>query len=869
MTANQISRNAPCYCGSGKRYKHCHGLVLDAAGEFPPAEIAQPGRTLGDLEALNAQGVQAAQNGFLQEAVRLFESALAIDPASEEANLNLGTALFQVGRGEESVACLDKALAANPQSLQALNLRGCALASLDRQLKALADFDAAIALAGEDPAVMTNRGNTLNMLGRREESLACFERALVMDPVNRGALVGRSDVLNKLHRHTEALASADHALAVDPGLAEALNNRGNALLALRRHEDALASYDRVLAVRPDYAEALSNRGNALLALQRPDEALASYGRAVRLKPDYAEAHYNLGNALLDLGRPQEAVASCDEALSLKPDYAEAHNNLGNAFLGLARPDEAVASFYKAISLKPDYPEAYSNLGNALQVQSGFDEAVQNYRRALALKPDFAEAHKNLGNALKEQGKLDEAVASYQQALSCKPDFAEAHNNLGNALQDQGKLDEAVASYRQALSCKPDFAAVYSNLLFATQFCAVQSPEELLAIHAPFAAQFEAPLKAQWRRHQNTAEPARRLKVGYVSPDLRRHAVAFFIEPVLACHDSKQIEVFCYYNHLLRDGFTDRLAGYADHWLDCKSLPDPQLAERIRADGIDILVDLAGHTRDNRLLTFARKPAPIQITYLGYPGTSGLTAMDYRLTDGCADPAGSEAYYTEKLLRLPDSLCCYRPDRDMPQITALPARHNGYVTFGSFNNFNKIDRPCIELWARVLSAVPGSRLLMVTVPEGESRQRLTAQFGALGVAAQRLEFVGKLAQGEFLRTFQRADIALDPIAVTGGTTTCEALWMGLPVVVLVGARFTTRVGYSFLSAAGLQEFAAQSAQGYVQVAAKLAGDLTRLAQLRAGMRAQMARSPLVDEARFTRNLEKIYRQVWQHWCSAAT
>ena len=835
MTANQISRNAPCYCGSGKRYKHCHGLVLDAAGEFPPAEIAQPGRTVGDLEALNAQGVQAAQNGFLQEAVRLFESALAIDPALEEANLNLGTALFQVGRGEESVACLDKALAANPQSLQALNLRGCALASLDRQLKALADFDAAIAIAGEDPAVMTNRGNTLNMLGRREESLACFERALVMDPVNRGALVGRSDVLNKLHRHTEALASADHALAVDPGLAEALNNRGNALLALRRHEDALASYDRVLAVRPDYAEALSNRGNALLALQRPDEALASYGRAVRLKPDYAEAHYNLGNALLDLGRPQEAVASCDEALSLKPDYAEAHNNLGIAFLGLGRPDEAVASFYKAISLKPDYPEAYSNLGNALQVQSGFDEAVQNYRRALALKPDFAEAHKNLGNALKEQGKLDEAVASY----------------------------------RQALSCKPDFAAVYSNLLFATQFCAEQSPEELLAIHAPFAAQFEAPLKAQWRRHQNTAEPARRLKVGYVSPDLRRHAVAFFIEPVLACHDSKQIEVFCYYNHLLHDGFTDRLAGYADHWLDCKSLPDPQLAERIRADGIDILVDLAGHTRDNRLLTFARKPAPIQITYLGYPGTSGLTAMDYRLTDGCADPAGSEAYYTEKLLRLPDSLCCYRPDRDMPQITALPARHNGYVTFGSFNNFNKIDRPCIELWARVLSAVPGSRLLMVTVPEGESRQRLTAQFGALGVAAQRLEFVGKLAQGEFLRTFQRADIALDPIAVTGGTTTCEALWMGLPVVVLVGARFTTRVGYSFLSAAGLQEFAAQSAQGYVQVAAKLAGDLTRLAQLRAGMRAQMARSPLVDEARFTRNLEKIYRDVWQHWCSAAT
>jgi len=339
--------------------------------------------------------------------------------------------------------------------------------------------------------------------------------------------------------------------------------------------------------------------------------------------------------------------------------------------------------------------------------------------------------------------------------------------------------------------------------------------------------------------------------------------------VLANHNKDRIEICCYYNHTQHDEFTDRLAGYADHWLDCKDMTDEQLAERIRSDQIDILVDLAGHTAHNRMLTFARKPAPVQITYLGYPGTSGLSAMDYRLTDGCADPAGSEAYYTEKLLRLPDSLCCYQPGKDMPEVSALPAQQNGYVTFGSFNNFNKLSGPCIELWAQLLLAVPKSRLLMVTVPEGSSRQRLAEQFAALGVSSERLEFHGKLPSREFHQAFQRADIALDPIPVTGGTTTCESLWMGLPVIVLVGARYISRVGYSFLSAAGMSEFAAHSAQDYIEVARKLAGDLPRLAQLRAGMRAQMAKSPLVDEVAFTRNLEEIYREIWIEWCGTAT
>ena len=934
MNAQNISRNAPCYCGSGKRYKHCHGLPADTAARLSPAGMHVPEQAPDTVEALTAQGVQAAQNGSLPEAIRFFEQAVAVDPAAENSNLNLATALFQASRIEESLARIDKALATNPRSLPARHLRGCALATLGRPLEALTEFDAVIAVAGEDPAVMTNRGNALNMLARFDEALTCFDKALAMDPLNRGALVGRSDVLHKLQRDAEALEGADRALEVDPSFAEALNNRGNALLGLKRYEDALASYDRALVIRPEYAEALSNRGNVLLALRKPAAALASYDRAIKLRPDYAEAHYNLGNAFRDQGRPEEAVATYKQALFLKPDFAVVHNNLGNVLLDLGRLDEAVASFFAAISVKPDYPEAYNNLGNVLLEQGKPEEAAVNCRKALSIKADYAQAHYNLGNALSCGGKLDEAVASYNQAISFMPGFAEVHNNLGltfleqgkpveaiksfhqalalksnypdaycnlgNALRDLGKpdeaianynkalffapdfataynnlamtllehgeLDEAIVSFRKALSIKPDYAAAHSNLLFALQFYPAESSLEVMEEAARFAARFEAPLRAQWQRHLNNRESGRRLKVGYVSPDFRRHAVAYFIEPVLANHCKDRLAVYCYYNHAQHDEITDRMSGYADCWLDCKNMTDEQLAERIRADGIDILVDLAGHTAHNRVLTFARKPAPIQIAYLGYPGTTGLAAMDYRLTDRFVDPPGSDASYTEKLLRLPDSLCCYRPGKDMPKVLALPAQQNGYVTFGSFNSFNKIDNRCIELWARLLRALPDSRLLMMTVPEGASRERLTKQFAALGVSVKRLEFHGKLPGNEFHRMFQRADIALDPIPVTGGTTTCETLWMGLPVIVLVGARYLSRVGYSFLRAAGLREFAAETTADYIEVAKRLAGNLPRLAELHAGMRAQVAASPLVDEAKFTRNLEKIYREVWTEWCN---
>lgn len=605
-------------------------------------------------------------------------------------------------------------------------------------------------------------------------------------------------------------------------------------------------------------------------------AAAECRRALKADPRNPRALHLLGMLHYQAGDADTAARLVDEAAAADPANHVLFSDLGVVTLRLGRLSDAEAYCRRALSLKPDHAEALVNLGGVLWRQGRLQEAAASLEASVKLIPDSAEAHNNLGIVLQNLGRMEDARAALQRAIELNPGYTNAYSNLGATLRGMGRLPEATAAYRKALALQPQspdannhHAYHYSNLLTALQYDGDLPGEELLAEYRRFAARFEEPLKAQWTAHGNAREEGKRLKVGYVSPDFRRHAVAYFIEPVLANHDKSQVEVFCYYSHVQRDEVTERLQSYADVWVECKGLTDEQLAQRIREDGIDILVDLAGHTGHNRMLTFARKPAPVQIEYLGYPGTSGLSAMDYRLTDWLADPAGSEANYTEELLRLPDCLCCYRPEAQMPEVGPLPAQANGYVTFGSFNNYNKIDDLCLQLWSVILRAVPGAKLLMMTVPEGEARERLAQRFGELGVARERLEFLGKLPGADFHRAMGRADIALDPLAVTGGTTTCETLWMGVPVVVLVGAKYVTRVGYSFLSAAGLSEFAATSVQGYVELAVRLAQDVALLSELRAGLRTHVAGSALVDEARFARNLEATYRQVWARWCAGVT
>jgi predicted O-linked N-acetylglucosamine transferase (SPINDLY family) len=583
----------------------------------------------------------------------------------------------------------------------------------------------------------------------------------------------------------------------------------------------------------------------------------------------AQRVWQLGNAFRAQGRTDQAIAHYERALSLKPDYLEAHNNLGLALAAQGRIDQAITHYERALSLNPDYAKAHNNLGLALAAQGRIDQAITHYERALSLNPDDTLAHNNLGNALRARGQTDQAIAHYKRALSLNPDDALAHHNLGSVLMLQGRIDLAFPHYERALSLWPDNVATHHSLLLALNYVSDKDPLTIYAAHLNFARRWEAPLARFIQPHSNDRSPERRLRIGYVSSDFRRHSVGYFIEPVLAHHDHDQFEIFCYSNHLQEDEVTGWLKSHTDHWRRLVGLSDEQATNQICTDQIDILIDLNGHMGGNRLLAFARQPAPVQVTWLGYPATTGLSAMDYRITDGFADPIGmTEHLHSEKLVRLPECFSCYRPPPEAPEVSGLPARKNGYVTFGSFNNMAKITPEVMAVWARILQSIPGSHLTLKNPALGENatQQMVQKAFTELGITPERLELLSHdPSPRAHLERYGSIDIGLDPFPYNGATTTCEALWMGVPVVALAGRAHAGRVGVSQLSNLGLTELVGNTTEEYVAIATRLATDLEHLSALRTELRARLAASPLTQAPRFTRNLERAYRVMWQEWC----
>ena len=521
-------------------------------------------------------------------------------------------------------------------------------------------------------------------------------------------------------------------------------------------------------------------------------------------------------------------------------------------------------------MKPDYVAAHNNLGNVLRDQGKLDDALAAYHRALALRPDYVAAHVNLGNALKDLGRLEEAVAAFQKALAVKPDQPEARSNLGNAYKNQGKLTEAVAAYQKALELKPDYVDAHSNLVFCMNYDEQFTQRDIVAESRRWDAVHAVPRGADERPHPNDPDPERRLRVGYVSPDFREHSVSYFLDPVIAHYDRGTFEVFCYAGVVRPDKKTARFRDLSDGWCSTVGMTDAAVAERIREDGIDILVDLAGHSANNRLLVFAERPAPVQVTWLGYPNTTGLSAMDYRLTDAIADPAGdAEASHSETLVRLPNGFLCFTPTADAPEIGEAHAPAAGHVTFGSFNNLAKVTPDVVATWARVLDGAPTSRLLIKSRPlaDAETHKRYVEMFDAHGIDAERVELIPRIPlRYGHLGAYGRVDIGLDPFPYNGTTTTCEALWMGVPVITLSGDRHAGRVGASILNRVGLGDLVAETREAYVETAVALANDLNRLSTLRNGLRDRVRQLPLCDADAFARDVEAAYREMWRRVCN---
>jgi tetratricopeptide (TPR) repeat protein len=722
----------------------------------------------------------------------------------------------------------------------------------------------------------------LDVPGVRWFSLQVGERAGDLAILDAGRVSDLSPELTNFSETAAAIANLDLVIAVDTAVAHLAGALGRPVWVLLPFNpdwrwlvgrDDSPWYPTARLFRQtapgDWGGAITALRAALCErLDTGDAALTSSGST---GPPMLDRRYAAAVELIEAGRDADAEAGLKAIIGEDPRHAPALRRM--AWMCHKRGDDTEAARLLASSLErePQNPEAHYNLGLVLAALGRGTEAEASYRRGLALKPNSVDGHNNLGVLLESFGHYDEAEACYRRAIELAPALPHLHNNLGVLLKESGRLAESLAAHRHTIALDPHLPAGRSNLLYALNYDETGSREALYSEHEAWGKSEGARFPTGGLRFANSLEPARRLRVGYVSGDFRHHSVAFFFAPLLEAHDRASVEVFLYANDNRADAMTAQLKARADHWVPIHHLTDELAAARIREDAIDILVDLSGHTSRNRMMLFARKPAPIEVTWLGYPNTTGLPAIDYRLTDPVADPSGdADRLHSERLVRLACGFLCYQAPADAGPVAPLPALGAGHVTFGSFNNFAKLSPATIALWARVLGEVPGSRLLLKApqFKDRSTRERAAAAFAAAGVAAGRLEIMPPhMATAGHLSQYARVDIALDPLPYNGTATTCEALWMGVPVVTMRGNRHAARVGASIMTAIGLERLIAATPDDYVAAAAGLARDLDELAALRAGLRDRMRASPLCDGAGFAHAVEAAFRTMWREWCAA--
>lgn len=624
-------------------------------------------------------------------------------------------------------------------------------------------------------------------------------------------------------------------------------------------------YKQILKTRPDDVEALTAVWDLSYETGNQGAAIDWLRGGIAANDGLAPLHYMMGYSLLAEGNVADATASFRAALELDPRMAKAHNNLGCALEAQGALQEASECYRNALDIDPKLADALYNLGNLYRQLGDREQATQYIRQALELDGGRAEWKCNLGDLLVEQSRLGEALRSYSAAIAIDSSHGRAYAGRGLAFLALGAVDEADADLRKAIELQPGNAELHSGWLLSLHYRRGDEADVLFKEHLAWAKRHAARIGRQAVRAEHERRPERRLNIGYVSPDFGQHSLANFIEAVLSGHDRAKFRVFCYSAVAFPDAVTQRLQGLSDEWRDISRMSNELAAERIRADRIDILVDLAGHTRGGRLLLFARKPAPVQVTWLGYPNTTGLAAMDYRLTDWHASPEGAERYHTERLVRMPHSQWCFKPSFAAPDIGASPRKAKGAVTFGSFHNLAKVTPRVLALWCRVLRSVPGSKLVMVARGADERAAELREIFRRGGVDPERIRCLGHVPLEEFFQLHNEVDINLDSFPYTGGTTTFHSLWMGVPVITLQGSTPVSRGGTSVLGALGMTELIAGSEEDYVNIATALAQDRNRLETWRRELRRRLESSPLMDAESFTRDVEAKYREMWERWC----
>jgi predicted O-linked N-acetylglucosamine transferase (SPINDLY family) len=730
-----------------------------------------------------------------------------------------------------------------------------------------------------------------------KDALAAFQKTTELLPNDAGAHLNLGNALQDARRLEEAIQSFQQALLIKPNFAEAHNNLGSAYIELRQFENAMASYRHAVLAKPDFAAAHCSLGNVLHHTGQLDEAATSYRRAIKAQPIFVEAYSNLGAVLRDLGQFDASIASYEQALAIQPNYPEINiklgvmlrdigqlgnaavcfqrelliqpndekslSNLGLTQLMLGKFDKAEINLRHAISIDPNSVEVNNNLGLTLYSIGQYKEAELCFRKALQLRPDYAEAYNNLANTQKDSGEINSALISYQQALTLNPSFTVAYNNIAGVFLGIGDISSALENYRRAIQLKPDYFNAHSSLLFCLNYNLIQS-EDYLAEARCFGENVSQKVTARFDTWQCNPSPER-LRVGIVSADLSHHPVGYFTESLLTQLVSSRIELIAYPTQPKEDDLTARIKPRFSAWKTLVGLSDQAAAQLIHNDGVHVLLDLSGHTAKNRLPVFAWKPAPVQCTWLGLPTTTGVAEMDYVLGDPIATPPEDASHFSEQIWRLPETYICLSVPEGVQTVATLPALRNGFITFASFNNLAKMNDATVALWARILKAIPTSRLLLKTKQlKDQSILSATLQrFVVHDIDIERLTLEGPTEQRtNHLENYHRVDIGLDPYPYPGVTTSAEALWMGVPVLSMQGDRFMSRTAASIAYNAGLPDWVARNEDDYVAKAIQFSQDIPRLAVLREGLREQVRLSPLFDAPRFAKNFEEALWGMWQ-------
>jgi predicted O-linked N-acetylglucosamine transferase (SPINDLY family) len=767
------------------------------------------------------------------------------------------------GRFAQAEQLYRQVLAAQPRNPDALHLLGLIAAQVGQFDTAAELISRAITIRPGIWDYHRHLGAVMLDQGKPDQAIDQLQRAIALNPNVAASHEDLARAYEAKNQFDQALNSRRKAAALDPNSADNWCNLGSLLQLTGQSAEAVDASRRAIALNPNLAEAHNNLAAALTKLVKPKEGEQSARRAIALKPDLAQAHNTLASALWTQRDFSGAITAAREAIRLMPNFAAAYNNLGASLSELRQMPEAATACRRAIEIDPNITPAGTMLRDTLCVQPRPNAAETACRQAIAANPKLANAHVNLALILMSQGEYDEAIVACREAIRLRPDLGYAYDNLAHALKHQGRMVEAVDALRTAVGMELAYFYMHSALVFNSCYLPEESPDGNLATAKTWATRWAAGLGGNRPRPPEGESTSRRLRIGYVSPDFRDHPVARFMLPLLASHDHSRFEIHCFAAVAVEDDTTARIRGLADRWHDVVMTDDTALAELVRSEQIDILVDLAGHTSGNRLLTFAREPAPVLVSYLGYPASTGVDTIDYRLTDPQADPPGmTESHHTEKLIRLPRTAWCYQPEVEVgPPSVRDPCAP---VTFGCFNNFAKVNEPMLRLWAQIVLRVPNSRLMLKSASLGSPS--LSAQtrriLEAAGVAPDRMELhAWSDSSAAHLRCYDQVDIALDTFPYHGTTTTCEALWMGAPVVTLAGHTHLSRVGVSLLHNVGLSNLVAQSREEYADIAVSLAADKARLRDLRGSLRDRMLNSPLMDAAGFTRDVELAYQQMY--------